>query len=602
MSFDFGPAKTSRIFTQDNPVVPKGDIWVEWDTGYTKRGDGGRAWADLPYWNPHPPAHLAVTDFGAKGDGVTDDKAAIQKAINKAVREGGGIVHLPLGTYLLGSAIQLGDNVWLQMAAGAVIKRGFGSAVPVPQTNKYTGALIRQQTTDAGSPNRNIRITGGRVESNGFDGPVIAMYFCEDLVLSDIDIDYTGAGDWCVTVSGTRINISNVNPRGGAVVFEDGIHVLDCDGVVVTGCHIESGDDMVAVTSDTGAVRHVAVNGITGSSQEGFLFKLALASGASSVTEYVSFTNASAKPGVGRNGGIQFVNASGDRQKMRHVTVSGVTLDTGNTATVNPRGIYVDAGYDITFQGCTVNEFLWEQLYVDDCDLLRLVGCTFNGAASSTFPIARILDSGIVSIDGSTLKVGSSGTGAGIRFSNVTNGAVRGCDFLAVPANGQAVFFESSSATGVVENCRATPAAGACHGVRIDTTGLSRLIYSGNDFEPLAGHEIYPENLPATMRISRGDGAPTAVTIASGILTSTARMIQVEGEAGAADELATIRLISGLSGSLGQEIMLFRGGEDITVKHGTGNIKTASAADVVMTATANTVLHFAYDGTNWVQV
>lgn len=96
---------------------------------------------------------------------------------------------------------------------------------------------------------------------------------------------------------------------------------------------------------------------------------------------------------------------------------------------------------------------------------------------------------------------------------------------------------------------------------------------------------------------------PTAVTIATGTLTTTNRRTIVGGQGAAADDLATIRFASGINGYAGLDIYLFVGDEEITVKHGTGNIKTISGADVVMTpAGANTVLHFMYDGTNWIQV
>jgi hypothetical protein len=45
-----------------------------------------------------------VRAFGARGDGVTSDSAAIQAAIDAAERAGGGTVFFPCGTYLLQSA------------------------------------------------------------------------------------------------------------------------------------------------------------------------------------------------------------------------------------------------------------------------------------------------------------------------------------------------------------------------------------------------------------------------------------------------------------------------------------------------------------------
>ena len=61
-----------------------------------------------------------VRDFGAKGDGLTLDHAAINQAIEKACNNGGGRVVLPAGTYLCGS-IRLKSNVELHLMAGARI-------------------------------------------------------------------------------------------------------------------------------------------------------------------------------------------------------------------------------------------------------------------------------------------------------------------------------------------------------------------------------------------------------------------------------------------------------------------------------------------------
>ena len=47
---------------------------------------------------------VSVKDFGAVGDGVTDDTAAIQAAIDYVFSKGGGVVKIPAGEYALGSS------------------------------------------------------------------------------------------------------------------------------------------------------------------------------------------------------------------------------------------------------------------------------------------------------------------------------------------------------------------------------------------------------------------------------------------------------------------------------------------------------------------
>lgn len=46
-----------------------------------------------------------VRDYGAVGDGVTDDRAAIQAALDACRTAGGGVVYLPAGTYAINSSI-----------------------------------------------------------------------------------------------------------------------------------------------------------------------------------------------------------------------------------------------------------------------------------------------------------------------------------------------------------------------------------------------------------------------------------------------------------------------------------------------------------------
>jgi len=58
---------------------------------------------------------LNVVDFGAKGDGKTDDTSAFQKALNKAgENEKGGTVFAPQNTYLIAKHLIIPKNVTLQ--------------------------------------------------------------------------------------------------------------------------------------------------------------------------------------------------------------------------------------------------------------------------------------------------------------------------------------------------------------------------------------------------------------------------------------------------------------------------------------------------------
>src|SRR6266496_945352 len=57
-----------------------------------------------------------VKAYGATGDGVTNDQAAIQAAITAAVAAGGGVVLFPPGVYIVNTSLSIKDNIVLQGA------------------------------------------------------------------------------------------------------------------------------------------------------------------------------------------------------------------------------------------------------------------------------------------------------------------------------------------------------------------------------------------------------------------------------------------------------------------------------------------------------
>lgn len=69
-----------------------------------------------------PERALDVRAFGARGDGRADDTAAVQAAIDAAVRAGGGVVRFPAGTYLVNS-VDIHPGLTYLGEPGSVVKR-----------------------------------------------------------------------------------------------------------------------------------------------------------------------------------------------------------------------------------------------------------------------------------------------------------------------------------------------------------------------------------------------------------------------------------------------------------------------------------------------
>src|ERR1043165_8199938 len=65
-----------------------------------------------------------VKTFGAKGDGIVDDTAAIQDAIDTAMLAGGGVVFLPVGVYKTTAGLRCtsGHVSFLGVGQGSIIK------------------------------------------------------------------------------------------------------------------------------------------------------------------------------------------------------------------------------------------------------------------------------------------------------------------------------------------------------------------------------------------------------------------------------------------------------------------------------------------------
>jgi len=191
-----------------------------------------------------------VRDYGAKGDGVTKDTAAIQAAIDAAEKQGGGEVHVPPGRYISGT-IRLKNNVTLYLEAGATIAESPDDAdferyeqlsfksVSDNETTYFHYGLI---TADGA---HNIAIVGqGTVDGNRTHrhGPkTIALKLCQYVTIEGITVE--NSPNYSISFWGCDY----VNVLGVTVLnsYADGIDPDSCRYVRIANCYVESSDDAI---------------------------------------------------------------------------------------------------------------------------------------------------------------------------------------------------------------------------------------------------------------------------------------------------------------------------------------------------------------------
>lgn len=207
-----------------------------------------------------------VRDYGAIGDGVALDTAALQRAIEAAALAGGGTVVFPAGRYLSGT-LRLRSRVALWLQSGAVL---LGSTrlqdYPpiVPAFRSYTDvnyversliygekveevALFGQGTIDGQGGAKTFQLGGGREHYK--ERPYLIRLIegrrvtVRDLTLRDSPMwvqHYLACDD--LVIDGVTVH-SLVNQNN------DGIDLDCCQRVRVANCSITSGDDAIVLKS-----------------------------------------------------------------------------------------------------------------------------------------------------------------------------------------------------------------------------------------------------------------------------------------------------------------------------------------------------------------
>ena len=230
----------------------------------------------LCFTTPGIRARLNVRELGAAGDGVKDDTAALQRAVDACPP--GGLVEIPAGEYRLVS-LSLKSHLTLHLCAGARLKGDpdparypvlpatrpvDGREVPV---SVWEGTLMPSYAhTLMGYGLEQVQVVGrGTVDSNAQNGPwwqdryqtdlacarPRAVFFnaCRQLGFHGITVENSAAWSvhpfFCEDIGFFDMNV-NAPKRSPNT---DGINPEGCDGVQIVGCRISTGDDCIAIKS-----------------------------------------------------------------------------------------------------------------------------------------------------------------------------------------------------------------------------------------------------------------------------------------------------------------------------------------------------------------
>jgi len=108
----------------------------------TGTANGGTMFAGATgFWTRQYSGAVNVKWFGAKGDGVTDDKAAIQSTINFIAIISGGTIIFPFGIYNISSMLDITNSNTKLVGVGSSEIHDAGTNSATPVTLKWVGTI-----------------------------------------------------------------------------------------------------------------------------------------------------------------------------------------------------------------------------------------------------------------------------------------------------------------------------------------------------------------------------------------------------------------------------------------------------------------------------
>jgi hypothetical protein len=203
-----------------------------------------------------------VQTYGAVGNGTTNDRAAIQSAIDAVSAEGGGTVTLPGGFTFLTGTIQLKSNVALTISSNATLKSSTDAAFfphPVQKGRSFGGSIAwddkyfwNYPLIFADSGTHDIKIQGqGAIRigtaSDGDDNQIflssIGLFKVRNWEISGVGIrEGKGYNIQLHDCTNGLIRKISIDQTWGGV-NADGISIMNCTGLDIDSCNLRTNDD-----------------------------------------------------------------------------------------------------------------------------------------------------------------------------------------------------------------------------------------------------------------------------------------------------------------------------------------------------------------------
>lgn len=329
--------------------------------------------------------------FGAKGDGVTDDTAAIQAAINYAASIG-ALLWLPQGTFIVSAAINLTSNTHIAGVGEIKLK---DNCTPKPadilRCNTASNVTLSGITVNA---NRQNNVDHGTPDGSGnqpqnWQGTLVAAIdyaYVTDFSIENVTVkECWGSGIWLTDCENGKVQNNRIKNHRitGIAVRNNTADSRPIQNIRVTGNHVDGG--IVGIHFIFGSKDSVCNDNVCVNNKDPNRFPAYAYSGTypnvwPSTGGFTPFGSGGyASPAFqGDGAGIEATGVFTDPAGTANLNVSIA----GNTCNFNAVGVRLEETsnkFAITGNTCRSNDFYGILLYSAYFNVVAGNTCTLNG-------------------------------------------------------------------------------------------------------------------------------------------------------------------------------------------------------------------------------